>query len=144
VAKRPSKKGKPAAPKSSPGAPPALAESLRLETGDGPHVRPVQPRRVLRPAAARQTVCHPYDTTSIATRRNFQPLTPLSFLERAAHAYPRTSAIIHGRTLLLCRILCALAAPCFGTDARRNWRGDTVSALLANTPAMLEAHHGVP
>jgi fatty-acyl-CoA synthase len=76
---------------------------------------------------------------------NFAPLSPLSFIERAAQVYPRRLAVIHG-------------------DLRRNWgevytrclqlasaliksgvgKGDTVAVMLPNTPAMVEAHFGVP
>jgi fatty-acyl-CoA synthase len=76
---------------------------------------------------------------------NFQPLTPLTFLERAASVFPDHPAIIHGN--LRCnyadfyarsrRLGSALAKLGLG-------RGDTVSALLFNTPAMLECHYGVP
>jgi fatty-acyl-CoA synthase len=75
---------------------------------------------------------------------NFQPLTPLSFLERAAAVFPDNIAIVHGaqswtyaafyaRTR---RLASALAKAGIG-------RGDTVSVMLANTPAMIEAHYGV-
>jgi len=76
---------------------------------------------------------------------NFQPLSPLPFLERAAAIYPQRVAVIHGsrqdsyaelyrRTR---RLACALSRRGLG-------RGDTVSVMLANTPPMLEAHYGVP
>jgi fatty-acyl-CoA synthase len=76
---------------------------------------------------------------------NFQPLSPLPFLERAAAIYPQRIAVIHGggqqsyaefyrRTR---RLASALARRGIGP-------GDTVSVLLANTPPMLEAHYGVP
>ena len=76
---------------------------------------------------------------------NYQPLTPLSFLARSAAVYPEQCAIIHGnqRTSYAqfyarCRQLASsLAKAGLG-------KGDTVSVLLANTPAMLECHYGVP
>ncbi|HEU0220741.1 MAG TPA: AMP-binding protein, partial [Paracoccaceae bacterium] len=76
---------------------------------------------------------------------NFQPLTPLSLLERAAHVFPDRTAIIHGPARTSYgdfyarsrRLASALMARGIG-------RGDTVSALLFNTPPMLEAHYGVP
>lgn len=87
----------------------------------------------------------PYDTDLDRNPANFQPLTPLTLLERAASVFPEHPAIVHGairrsyaefyaRTR---RLASALAAHGIG-------RGDTVSAMLANTPAMLEAHYGVP
>jgi len=79
------------------------------------------------------------------TPANFQPLTPLTLLERAAAVFPDRIAVIHGaqRTNYAefyrrCRQLAsALAAHGIG-------KNDTVAAVLANTPAMLEAHYGVP
>ena len=44
----------------------------------------------------------------------------------------------------LSRLLCPRAPACLGACQARHRRGDTVSVLLANTPAMLECHYGVP
>jgi fatty-acyl-CoA synthase len=76
---------------------------------------------------------------------NHQPLTPLSFLARAAAVHPDHPAVIHGGLRLTYaefyararRLASALAARGVGV-------GDTVSVMLANTPPMLEAHFGVP
>jgi fatty-acyl-CoA synthase len=76
---------------------------------------------------------------------NFQPLTPLTLLERAAKVFPEQTAVIHGGARYTYRefftrsrrLASALTVAGVGV-------GDTVSVLLANTPAMLEAHHGVP
>jgi fatty-acyl-CoA synthase len=76
---------------------------------------------------------------------NHAPLSPLSFIERAAEVYPQRLAIVHG-------------------DLRRNWaelyarcrrlasalsrhgvgKGDTVAVMLPNTPPMVESNFGVP
>ena len=76
---------------------------------------------------------------------NHVPLTPLVFLERAADLYPQRTAVIHGR---LRRSYAELRARCrrLGSALERRGikPGDTVAAMLPNTPAMLEAHHGVP
>jgi fatty-acyl-CoA synthase len=76
---------------------------------------------------------------------NFQPLTPLTFLERAAAVFPDHTAIIHGSLRIDYRTFYArarrLAAALVQHGAGRN---DTVSVMLANTPAMLECHYGVP
>ena len=79
------------------------------------------------------------------SKANFQPLTPLSMLERAAGVFPAHTAIIHGKQRFSyaefyrrCRRLAsALAQHGIG-------KNDTVAAMLANTPSMLEAHYGVP
>ncbi|MDP6854077.1 MAG: acyl-CoA synthetase [Arenicellales bacterium] len=76
---------------------------------------------------------------------NFEPLSPISFLRRAAQVVPEHTAIIHGerRTSYLqfwersCRLASALAAHGIGP-------GDCVAIMAANTPEMLEAHNGVP
>jgi len=76
---------------------------------------------------------------------NFQPLTPLTFLTRAAEVYPDTTAIVHGSLSRNYRQFYARARRLASALARRGVkRGDTVSLMLANTPAMIEAHYGVP
>jgi len=76
---------------------------------------------------------------------NHTPMTPLSFIERAAQVYPDHLAIIHGdirqdwqTTYARCRRLAsALVAHGIG-------KGDTVAVMLPNTPPMVEAHFGIP
>ena len=87
----------------------------------------------------------PYDIDLDRNPANFQPLTPLSFLERAASIFPDRTAIIHGRLRRSYAEFYARARRLAGALAKRGIkRGDTVSAVLANTPAMLECHYGVP
>jgi fatty-acyl-CoA synthase len=87
----------------------------------------------------------PYDIDLDRNPANFQPLTPLSLLDRAASVFPDQLAVVHGgmrrsyaELYARCRRLASALA------ARGIGRGDTVSAMLANTPAMIEAHYGVP
>ncbi|THD83179.1 acyl-CoA synthetase [Aliigemmobacter aestuarii] len=88
---------------------------------------------------------NPYNTGLDRNPANHQPLTPLTFLERAASVFPDQTAIIHGalrRSYAAFydrsrQLASALAQTGIG-------RGDTVSALLPNTPATLECHYGVP
>ena len=88
---------------------------------------------------------NPYEDGLERNPANFQPLTPLGFLERAASVYPQRVAVIHGarrytwtETYARCRRLAsALVRRGVGV-------GDTVSVMLANTPEMYEAHFGVP
>ena len=79
------------------------------------------------------------------TAANYSALTPLSFIERAASVYPTRLAVVHGdirrtwketydRTR---RLASALVARGIGS-------GDTVAVMLPNTPAMVEAHFGIP
>ncbi|HLJ72546.1 MAG TPA: acyl-CoA synthetase [Roseiarcus sp.] len=87
----------------------------------------------------------PYDIDLDRNPANFQPLTPLTFLERAAAVFPDHIAIIHGALRRNYRDFYARSRRLASALARRGFkRGDTVSALLANTPAMLECHYGVP
>jgi len=74
---------------------------------------------------------------------NYTPLSPLSFLRKAALLHPQRVALIHGPRRLTwgeeyrrCRQL---------ASALQRWgvgRGDTVAAMLPNTPAMFELHYG--
>ena len=88
---------------------------------------------------------NPYDIDLDRNPANFQPLSPLPFLERAAAVYPAHTAIIHGPLRRTYAEFYARARQLASALAKRGIkRGDTVSAMLANTPAMLEAHYGVP
>lgn len=79
------------------------------------------------------------------TQANFQPLTPIHFLERAASVYPDHLAVVHGDVRYdyaeLYRRCRRLASALRG---RGIGRGDTVSILAPNIPAILESHYGVP
>src|SRR6202050_4811336 len=87
----------------------------------------------------------PYSTALARTPANFQPLTPLSLLDRAAAVYPDHTAIIHGPLRRSYAEFYARARRLGSALAKRGIKpGDTVTAMLANTPAMLEAHYGVP
>jgi len=87
----------------------------------------------------------PYDVDLDRNPANFQPLTPLGFLDRAAHVFPQHTAIIHGPLRRSYAEFYARARRLASALQKRGIaRGDTVSVLLANTPAMLECHYGVP
>ena len=76
---------------------------------------------------------------------NFTPMSPLTFIERAAEVYPDRVAVIHGalrqtwaQTYARARQLAsALQAAGIG-------KNDTVAVMLPNTPPMVEAHFGIP
>ena len=100
------------------------------------------PRNV--PRKVPRKVPNPYDTDLDRNPANFQPLTPLSFLARAAAVYPDHPAVIHGPRSWTYRDFYARARRLASALARRGIKsGDTVAVVLANTPAMLEAHYGV-
>ncbi|WP_424179018.1 acyl-CoA synthetase [Yoonia sp. TsM2_T14_4] len=88
---------------------------------------------------------NPYNIDLDRNLANHLPLTPLTFLDRAASVFPDHIAIVHGALrrnyaefyTRSRQLASALAQNGIG-------RGDTVSVVLANTPAMLECHYGVP
>ena len=87
----------------------------------------------------------PYDIDLDRNPANFQALTPLGFLERAASVFPQHTAVIHGPLKRSYAEFYARCRKLGSTLAKRGiGRGDTVSVLLANTPATLECHYGVP
>jgi fatty-acyl-CoA synthase len=87
----------------------------------------------------------PYDVDLDRNPANYQPLTPLSLLERAAAVFPDQTAIIHGSLRRNYAEFYRRARQLASALAQRGiGRGDTVSVLLANTPSMLECHYGVP
>ena len=78
------------------------------------------------------------------TPANYAPLSPISFLQRAASVHPERTAIIHGelrrtwaQTDERCRRL-ASALQKHGIG-----RGDTVAVMAPNVPELYEAHFGV-
>jgi fatty-acyl-CoA synthase len=86
-----------------------------------------------------------YDLNLDKNQANHAPLTPLTFLERAAYVYPDRLAVVHGsqrftwaETYARCRRLASALAR-VGIE-----KNDTVSVMLPNTPPMVEAHFGVP
>ena len=88
---------------------------------------------------------NPYEEGLGQTPANYAPLTPLGFLARTASVYPDHTAVIHGDTHYTWaetyerarRLASALAARGVG-------RGDTVSIIAPNVPAIYEATFGVP
>ena len=76
---------------------------------------------------------------------NYQNLTPLTYLERAAKVFPAHIAIIHGNQRISYRDFWRRSLKLASALAREGiGKGDTVTVMLSNTPAMLEAHFGVP
>src|SRR3990170_8267190 len=76
---------------------------------------------------------------------NSVALTPIAFLPRSAAIYPDRTAIVHGERRISYREFDARARRLASALAARGiGEGDTVSVVLPNVPAMLDAHHGVP
>ncbi|MCZ7564418.1 MAG: acyl-CoA synthetase [Burkholderiales bacterium] len=88
---------------------------------------------------------NPFERDLDRNPANYAPLTPLTFIEWSAYTYPQRAAVVHGarrytwaETYARCRRLAsALAGRGIGV-------GDTVAAVLSNTPEMYECHFGVP
>ncbi len=76
---------------------------------------------------------------------NFTPLSPVSFVERSAEIFGDLTSVIHGQRRYTwsqtrertARLAAALKSLGIG-------RGHTVSAMLPNTPEMVEVHYAVP
>ena len=87
----------------------------------------------------------PYDQNLGKNPANHQPLTPLTFLERAAAVYPNHTAVIHGAQRYSWKDFYARSRRLASALSRLQiGPGDTVSVMLSNTPPMLEAHYAVP
>ncbi len=87
----------------------------------------------------------PYDAGLGRNPANYQPLTPLQFLERAASVFPDRLAVVHGPLRRPYRDLYARSRQLASALAQRGiGKGDTVSVMMANTPGMVECHYGIP
>ncbi|MAL91238.1 MAG: acyl-CoA synthetase [Pseudomonas sp.] len=76
---------------------------------------------------------------------NHVPLSPLSFLKRAAHIYPERDAVIHGARRYSSRQLHQRSRRLASALERVGVQlGDRVAVLAPNVPELLEAHYGVP
>jgi fatty-acyl-CoA synthase len=76
---------------------------------------------------------------------NYTPLTPLTFLERAAYVYPERPSVIYGSQRFTWRETYARCRRLASALIRRGiGKNDTVALMAPNIPAMYEAHFGVP
>lgn len=99
----------------------------------------------IRAPAAVEACVGIYDESLDRNAANYVALSPVSFVERSAEVYGDLPAVVHGsrryswretheRSARLAAALRALGVQ----------RGTTVSAMLTNTPEMIEAHYAVP
>src|SRR5436190_7492404 len=76
---------------------------------------------------------------------NYAPRTPLSFIARTAYTWPFRTAVVHGTRRYTWAETYARSRRLASALAHRDIGvGDTVAAMLANTPEMVECHFGVP
>jgi fatty-acyl-CoA synthase len=79
------------------------------------------------------------------TPANYQPLTPLGFLARAAQVFPDHPAVVHGAQSCSYAVFYARARRLASALSKFGiGKNDTVSVMLPNVPAMLDAKFGVP
>ena len=107
--------------------------------------KPAAKRRTAKSARRSSAKAAGIFTSLRPNEANFTPLTPISFLPRSAEIYPDRVAVIHGKRRYTYRQFYERARRLASALARAGVKpGDTVSVMLPNVPAMVEAHHGVP
>src|SRR6201987_4397042 len=91
------------------------------------------------------TSAHPFETGLDRNPANYIPLTPVSFLTRAASAFANKIAVIDGErryTYTQLHDRCVRLASALTQLGVR--RLDTVAIIASNIPEMIEAHFAVP
>ena len=85
----------------------------------------------------------PYDHGLEKNPANYTPLSPLSFLPKAAAVYPDHIAVIHGaRRFTWSEVYARARRLANALQQSGVGKGHTVAAMLANTPEMVEMHFG--
>jgi fatty-acyl-CoA synthase len=86
-----------------------------------------------------------YENNLAKNPANFTPLSPLTFIERAAMVYPQRPSVIYGQrqftwaqTYTRCRRFAS------ALQKKGIQKDDTVAVMLPNVPAMYEAHYAIP
>ena len=93
---------------------------------------------------AQSAKAHPYSKDLDKNPANYQALSPLTFLERAASTFPDRVAIVHGDVQFSYRAFYARTRQLASALTLRGIGfGDTVAVIAPNVPAMLDAHYGV-
>jgi len=88
---------------------------------------------------------NPYAQDLDRNAANYTPLTPVSFLARTAYIWPHRTAVVHGDRRYTWQETYDRSRRLASALVRRGIAvGDTVAAMLANTPEMIEASFGVP
>ena len=88
---------------------------------------------------------NPYRVGLEKTPANYVPLSPLSYIERAAYVYPKRVSVIQGeRQYTWLESYTRSRQLASALKSRGIGKGDTVAVMLPNTAAMFECHFGVP
>src|ERR1700741_2414241 len=88
---------------------------------------------------------HPLETDLDRNQANYVPLTPVSFLTRAASAFAEKVAVIDGTRRYTYRQLLERGTRLASARAKLGVaRLDTVAIIASNIPEMIEAHFAVP
>lgn len=86
-----------------------------------------------------------YDRDLEKGTANYVPLSPVSFLKRAATVFPDRTAVIHGDLrYTYAQFYERVRRFASALQKRGIGKGDTVTVLSPNIPALLEAHYAVP
>ena len=86
-----------------------------------------------------------FDAGLARNNANTAPLTPVTFLRRAAAVYPDKVAVIHGAQRFTYKEFHERSVRLGSALRKRGFaQGDCIAIMAANTPPMLEAHYGVP
>ena len=76
---------------------------------------------------------------------NHVPLSPISFIRRTAAVFPNRAAIVHGpHTATWAETYARTRRLASALSRQGVQRGQVVAVMAPNTPAMVEAHFGVP
>ena len=94
--------------------------------------------------AERRIMPNHFETGLPQNFANYTPLSPITFLTRTAFVHPQQTSVIHGNqswtweeTYQRCGKLA------FALSKRGIGKGDTVSVLAPNNPAIFEAYFGM-
>ncbi len=88
-------------------------------------------------------MAHPYEKGLERNAANYEVLTPVSFLAKAAAVYPDRLAVVHGAVRRTWAETYARSRRLASALERHGVRrGETVAAMLPNVPAMIELHFG--
>jgi fatty-acyl-CoA synthase len=87
----------------------------------------------------------PFDTGLDKNTANYTPLSPISFLRRAAIVHPDHPAVIHGATRYGWAEAARRARRLASALSKRGvGKGGAVAVMAPNIPALFDAHFGVP